>query len=245
MARETRRRESTRLQQLHKASSAAVQVVMLPSTLRERVNGYVYPGARVAGALGLCVLAVWAALRFALPAERWEQALDPDHLPVLLAIGLCAASLLGWASMSEGLRRVRARLGRPPCSVLFVLLPMLCAVLTLLSAQEWIAPEEWPGAALVVPFLRWYPPALVVLFVAVNLTAIARDEQRGGPRAALGEAALCIPYALLLLAFVLGTWASAELRDSLEETIEAMGSGAIVLQVGLAWFISAGAAGAT
>jgi hypothetical protein len=147
--------------------------------------------------------------------------------------------------MSQGLRRVRERLGRPPSTALFVLLPLACAGLGLAAARELIAPGTWPGGALLVPFLRWYPPALVVAFVAVNLVAIWRDERRGGPRAALGEAALCVPYALLLVAFVLGTWASPELRDSLEETIEALGAGAIVLQVGLAWFISAGAVAGT
>lgn len=244
MAKE-RRRDSTRLEQLQKASSMAVQVALLPSTLRERLNGVIYPAARVVGGLGLVVLAVWAALRFVVSPEVWAAHLDAARLPVLLALGLVAASLLGWASMSEGLRRVRGRLGQPLSSALFVLVPMLCALLSLLTAAEWIEPAEWPGGPGLVPFLRFYPPGLVVLFVAVNLIAIGRDERRGGARAALGEAALCIPYGLLLIAFVLGSWASAELRDSLEETIEALGAGAIVLQVGLAWFISAGAAGAT
>ena len=246
MARD-RREEPSKLERatkrLQQASTAAVQVALLPQTIRERVNGHVYPVARAVGAVGLVLLVTWAALR-ALDEAVWEHLLEPERLPLLLTLGLCGASLLGWACMTQGMRRVRARLGPRPSGLLFVWLPVVCGLLTLLAARDAIEPAGWPGSPAPGAFIRWYPPLLVVSFVGLNLLAIARDEDQGGHRAALGEAVLCIPYALLLLAFVLGTWASPELQASLEETTHALGAGAIVLQVGLAWFVSAGAAAA-
>lgn len=228
---------------LRQTTRLALEVAKLPQTFRERVNGVIYPGARAAGGLGLLVLAVWLGLRL-LPPERWESLLDPDHLPVLLTVGLCVSSLLGWACMVQGMRRARAKLPPAAGGFLFVWLTMACGLLTVLGAWEWVAPDEWPGGAALAPFVRWYPPTLVVSFVALNLIALASDPEQGGHRAALGEAVLCVPYALLLLAFVWGTWVTPGLQESLEETIDALGAGAIVLQVGLAWFVTAGAAGA-
>lgn len=227
---------------LRKTTRLALEVAALPQTLRERVNGWIYPGARAAGGVGLLILAVWLGL-WLLPPAKWESLLDPDRLPVLFTLGLCVSSLLGWACMVQGMRRVRAKLPPALGALLFVWLTMACGILTILALEGFIAPDDWPGGV-AAPFIRWYPPALVVTFVAINLAVLARDQEHGGHRAALGEAVLCIPYAVLLLAFVWGAWVTPGLQGSLEETVEALGAWAIVLQVGLAWFVTAGAAGA-
>ncbi len=215
---------------------------------RERLNRFLLPFAWVIGAVGLMALAACGALA-AVPEDHWPEALDPDLLPIYSTVSLAAASMLGWGCMQRGMGRMRARIGWRVGGWVFVLLPVLCGALVLADGRL-AELAEWPRGRELALFARYYPPALIVLALVVFFLAELRGgdarerEQRGPGWQRAGWSLLLIgPYVLLMLTLVLGSeapWLSEPLQDTLEE----LGAGAIVLQVAIAYFVSAGAASA-
>ncbi len=210
-------------------------------TARERVNAFLLPVAWTIGAVGLMAL-VSCGMLAAVPEDNWPEALEFDHLPLYAVGSLAAASLLGWGCMQRGLGAVRRRIGWQVGGWLFVLLPVVCAGFVLAEGR-WLRLEEWSHGRELGLFVRWYPAALVVLALGAFVLAELRSggEEGAGWQRALWSLLLIAPYVLLMGTLVLGVeapWLSETMQESLAE----LGSGAIVLQVAIGYFLSAGAA---
>ncbi len=241
MARSDRHRRETGVLRAAKATGAAVGTVLVGvQTTRERLNAFLLPIAWWTGVAGLVALALSGAL-WLLPAERWPAALDPDHLPVYLTVSLVLASLLGWGCMLQGLARVRRAVGWRVGGWLFVLLPLGCAVAGALDVHGVIALDDLPGAPWAARALRWYPPLVVSLALVVYVALKARPRDEGRFERAAWFTAVVAPYALLIATIALGVEASW-LEGPVADTVDELGSWAIVLQVVLAYFVGGGGA---
>lgn len=235
MGRQTKKRS--------KITDAAMAVVV-PLTLlqhaREVVNRLLLPVALAVGAIGMAGLIACLVL-LVLPAERWPGVLDPNQLPIYMTLSLVASSLLGWGCMQSGLGRMRGAVGWTVGGWLFVLLPLVCAVLTVLGAADVLALDTWPGAPWSERLIRWYPPGVV--FASLGVYVWTQLRKPGEDRLArnMGSIALVLPYVALLATLVLGV-ESPLLSESLRDAVESLGSGAIVVQVVLAYFLSPSAA---
>jgi len=212
---------------------------------RERLNTFLKPIAKGVGFGGLGALAGCFVL-WAIREELWPPFLDPDHLPVYVMVSLVAASLMGWGCMLDGLVVLRRKVGWKLGGWLFVLAPLVCAVFGLLAGQEVIAPGEWGqwgGWALVVA--TWYTPLVVTACLLAYF--LTEADLRDGDRKRVAKRSawsllLIAPYAFLLAAMVFGVdpdflELELELEDHLEDTVEELGSWAIVLQVAFAYFL--------
>lgn len=219
----------------------AVVPLTLVQKLRELTNKLLLPIAFLTGAVGMTALVALLSM-LVIPHERWPAFLTPSTMPIYMALALVASSLLGWSCMQTGLGRMRNAIGWNVGGWLFVLLPVVCAVVTVLGAKEVIALEEWPGAPWTGRALRWYPPLVVFLSLGAYLWTQFRGSE-GEDRLArnVGSIALVLPYVALLATLVLGV-ESPVLSEALRDAVESLGSGAIVVQVILAYFLSPSAA---
>lgn len=185
-------------------------------------------------ALALCGL-LWLA-----PRDTWDgiAGLRADNWPVYAMVALVTSSLLGWSFVNIGQDRVQKRVGKGVSAVAFVVLPLFCLANTL-----------WPDALAgeigndrqhpVWLFVRWYPPLVTMLCAAVFLGWKSRPRKRVYWDRGAGYALLLAPYALLFAVLELGVhldWVNQAHR----QTVDALGSSAIVLQIVVAFFISAG-----
>lgn len=192
-----------------------------------------YTGWAGAVALALCGL-LWLA-----PADSWDGllGLDAQRWPLYAMIALVASSLLGWSFVNIGQDRVQNRVGKGLSAVAFVVLPLFCLANTL-----------WPAALAseigndrqhpVWLFIRWYPPLVTMVCTAVFLTWKSKPRKRVYLDRGAGYALLLAPYALLFAVLELGVHLNW-LDSARQETLEALGSSAIVLQIVIAFFISA------
>ncbi|MBX3475209.1 MAG: hypothetical protein KF754_12565 [Planctomycetes bacterium] len=193
-----------------------------------------YAGWVGAFALALCGL-LWLA-----PASTWDGALGlkASHWPVYTLVALVTAGLLGWNFVESGQDRIEKRVGRGVSAVLFVVLPLFCLASTLWPdalSREIGTGRDHP----VWLFVRWYPPLCTIACAAVFLSWKSRPRKRVYWDRGLGYALLLAPYAVLFAVLELGVrlqWLDASHR----ETIDALGSAAIVLQIVLTFFVSAG-----
>lgn len=211
-------------------------------TARERLNGALLPLAWRIGWLGMSALVVCAAL-WIIDEERWPDALDRDALPYYAVGSLVAASLLGWGCMQVGMRRIRDAVGGRVGRWMFVLAPLVCAVLVLLQVREVIDMSSWSGGETIAAVARWYPPALVGLGLGSYLTRkLDEDQEPGRYERGAWLVLLLAPYAVLMAHVVVRVdvpW----LSESLEDTLDEVGTAAIVIQLVLAYFVSSSAAG--
>jgi hypothetical protein len=222
------------------AAMLAFVPVSLAQKLREWVNAVLLPVALVVGAGGMAAL-MGCAVLWATPPESWPVKLNPALLPIYATLALIAASLLGWGCMQRGLGQMRETVGWKPGGWLFVLLPLACVVIVILTGRGLVHVNQWPAAPWSGRFVRWYPPLLVVTSLLVYLWVQwrkAEGEDRGVRRA--GAFALVLPYAALLSVLVFGV-ESPLLNDSLSDSVGSLGEGAIVAQLTLAYFLSPGA----
>jgi hypothetical protein len=226
-----------------KLFDTAIRPIEAVQGVRERVNGFLLPIAWWVGWLGLSSLVVCAALNV-IDEDHWPAGLDEDDLPRVAMASLIAASLVGWGCMQLGMRRVRELVGWRVGGWLFVFVPLVCALLVLAHVRGWTDLTTWPGGEWLTPFARFYTPALVAVGLASYATLrLKEDEEDARRRLERGVGLLVIfaPYALLVLHIALRVdvpW----LGEPLEETLEAWGTAALVLQVMLAYFVSSGAA---
>jgi len=222
---------------------ARVAVVPLTAiqALRELINKLLLPVAFLTGAVGMTALVACMSM-LVIPHERWPSFLTPSNMPVYMTLALVASSLLGWSCMQTGLGRMREAIGWNVGGWLFVLLPLACAVVTVLGAKEVLDLEAWPGAPWSARVLRWYPALVVFLSLGAYLWTQFRTND-GSDRLArnVGSIALVLPYVALLATLVLGV-ESPLLSEALRDAVESLGSGAIVVQVILAYFLSPSAA---
>lgn len=243
-----RRRKKSTTERLINAAALPVKatgvVVTGVRTTRERLNAFLLPWAWRVGWLGMSGLAVCAGLAV-IDEDHWPRALplDPDQLPYYAVVCLVAASLIGWGCVQLGVRRVRGLVGDGLGGWLFVLLPLACAVLVLLQVREVVDMTTWPAGHVLLPFTRWYPPALVALGMASYVTRrVGEDREPGRLERGAWLLLLLAPYAVIT-AHVVERLDVPWLADSLEDTLDELGTAALVLQVVLAYFVSSSAAG--
>jgi len=241
MARARRRGDSRKRTAVVDVALAAGTALGTVQTGRERLNALLLPLAWWVGCLGMMSLASCGVLA-AIPEDGWPEALDPDLLPVYAMASLAAASLLGWGCMQRGLGVVRERIGWRFGGWLFVLLPLACVGYVLASGRLF-EPDEWAYAEQASLFARWYPAGLVGLFLSAFVAGELRGGE-GGVQAGLQRGAWSIllvgPYVLLMATLALGVDAPF-LTETLRDTLEELGAGAIVAQVAIGYFIAAGA----
>lgn len=241
------RRKKTTTQRLVDAAAAPVvatgAVVERVQTSRERLNAWLLPWAWRIGWLGMAGLSVCAGLAV-IDEDHWPAALDPDLLPYYAVVCLVAASLVGWGCMQLGVRRVRGLVGQRLGGWLFVLAPLVCAVLVLLQVREVVDMSAWPGGDVLVPFTRWYPPALVALGLGSYLVRRVGDDREPGRLERGGWLLLLLAPYVVITAHVVGRVDVPWLAESLEDTLDEVGTAALVVQLVLAYFVSSSAAGA-
>lgn len=219
----------------------AVVPLTIVQSLRELVNRLLLPVAFLTGAVGMTSLVACLTL-LVIPPERWPGFLTPGNLPIYMTLSLVASSLLGWSCMQTGLARMREAIGWNVGGWIFVLLPVMCAVVTVLGAKGVLALDAWPGAPWSGRLLRWYPPLVVFLSLGAYLWTQFRSNEGSDALARnVGSIALVLPYIALLATLVLGV-ESPLLSEALRDAVESLGSGAIVVQVILAYFLSPSAA---
>jgi hypothetical protein len=231
------RRGENQASNLEKTTRAMVAVAQVPLTMRERLNKGLLPVAFVGGLIGMGMLASCGAL-YLLPEESWPEALEREHLGTYMTLSLLAASLLGWGCMQKGLGRMRKAVGQGVGGWLFVGLPMACAASLLALSQGWLDPGERYGPGLYL-FSYWYPPGLVAVSLLAYVTGRSRLGEQGRFERGLLFTVLVAPYALLMAYLVVG-FKAPWIDDRLEESIQDLGSGAIVAQVALAYFCGGG-----
>jgi len=207
--------------------------------LKRKFDAGVRTFAWYAGWLGAVSLALCGLLWLA-PPSSWDGAagLRAENWPIYAMLSLITASLLGWSFVNMGQDRLQKRLGKSVSAVLFVILPLFCLANTLWPA----ALESEIGASHSHPvwiFIRWYPPLATIGCAAVFLSWKSRPRKRVYWDRGAGYALLLAPYALLFAVLELGVhldWVSAAHR----ETLSKLGNLALVLQIVVAFFISAG-----
>lgn len=213
----------------------AAKVVAYPWKVKSRFEGFIRPAARVAGALGMAMLAGCAALSQT-PEEAWPGLLLPaSRLPVYWMVALAVASLLGWAYVNDGQKRIRRAVGPALALCLFVIVPIAFAILGFAGERN-VAQFGGPGPGHVLWILvRWYGPAMVVTSLAAFLTWKSRGRSGRGVWFAL----LVAPYAALFAYLVVGFHLPG-MGEMHHETIRSLGSWALALQLALAFFVGGG-----
>ena len=149
-----------------------------------------------------------------------------------MMMSLALASLLGWTCVHDGQGRIQRRLPRAVAALLFVVLPIGCALLSLAGPRRI---ESWGGPApshWIWPCVRWYGPVAVV----ANLVAFVTWKARGRYGRGAWFALLIAPYAALFAYLVFGVDV-AGLDEAHHATMSALGSWAVALQLALAFFV--------
>lgn len=202
--------------------------------LKRRFDAVVVAIAWYAGWAGLAALLGLLALRV-LPAGAWDimPGLRAEHWPVYAMVALITAGLLGFSLVNRGQDRIKKRLGSTMSAIVFAMLPLLCLAATLWALYA----REQPSGGPWWLFVRWYPPVVTILCAATFLAWKARPRKHVYVERGFGYALLLAPYALLFATLELGVQFSW-LDESWRETLTALGSTAIVLQLVLAFFIS-------
>ncbi|MGE0710301.1 MAG: hypothetical protein AB7N76_13695 [Planctomycetota bacterium] len=217
---------------------AAMAPVGLLSRLGDFADWLLPPLAMLVGILG-CAALVGCGVLYLTPSEAWPMQLNQAQLPVYATFSLVAGSLLGWGCMQKGMIRMREVIGWTVGGWLVVLLPLACAGAVFLDAHGYLTLASAPGAPWTARFARWYPSALIVLSLLVHLAGQWRKTE--GEDRALRRSlavALMLPYCVMLGVFEFGL-ESPLLSDQLRRAVASLGSGAIVLQLALLYFLSA------
>ncbi|MCG3133241.1 MAG: hypothetical protein HMLKMBBP_00366 [Planctomycetes bacterium] len=210
---------------------AITDVAAIPKRIDDRVR----PFAQAAGWAGIAALAACLALRGA-SADAWPFGLGPSDFPVCVTVSLVAASLLGWSFMQEGQARIERAVGRGASLALFVFAPLAAAAAGWIEHRSELPDETRRAWSAAFAAARWYAPAVV----AAGLVAFFVRGTRVRALRTAWRATLALPYAALLAALVFGVrlpWVGDELRAALGETLGSLGTGAVALQIVLAWFV--------
>ena len=233
MARRTSARAPSRARSgVDRAAARVGRTVTDVASLPQRLDDRLRPLATALGWAGTAALAACAVLHF-LPDDAWPDGLSRAQLPVYATWALVTASLLGWSFMQEGQKRIERQSGRTLGLALFVFLPLIAAAVTLADEHLPLRPEVRADWNTLFVAARWYSPAAVVASLAAFLSSKSRRAAR-----LAGHSLLLAPYAVLLAALVFGfrfPW----IDEPLHETLEALGGGAVALQIVLAWFVGA------
>jgi hypothetical protein len=207
------------------------KAVAYPFRVKSKLEAFIRPAARVVGALGL-VLLVGCVVLWRLPAEQWPRGLVRERLPTYVIVSLAVASLLGWAFVSDGQKRVRRAVGRPLSLALFVVVPIAFAYLGFVGPAR-IA--SWGGPAKahwIWTLVRWYGPVVVVASLVAFLTWKSRGRYDRGAWFAL----LVAPYVALLAFLVFGV-RFASIDEAHRAALTTLGSWAVALQLTLGFFV--------
>ena len=201
-------------------------------TLKRRFDAGVRLAAWYAGWCGFALLA-GCALLWLLPDDLWDGTLGLKHKqwPLYTMIALLTASLVGWCYINNGQDRIKDRAGKLIGALMFLVLPLACMALDLLRDH---LPFE--AAAPVWFFVRWYPPALIILCAAVFLLWKAKPRKHVYLERGLGFAVLFLPYALLFTYMALGVHVDW-IDGPMHETLAQAGAYALVIQLVCAHFI--------
>lgn len=207
--------------------------------LKQRLDTVVRGIAWLVGWLGAALLLV-CGLLYMLPNAAWDGrfGLRADQWPMFAMVALILASLLGWGFVNQGQDRVQKKLGRPASIVLFLALPVACLLATLWPERVEAITGARDARHPLWFCVRWYPPLVTVSCAMVFLAWKSRPRRHVYWDRGLGYVLLLTPYALLFAVLELGVhmqWLDASRR----ETLHALGSAALVLQVVLAFFIGA------
>ena len=200
------------------------------ATLPRRLDAKVEPVAAAIGWVGVVAIAALAVLAF-LPDDTWPFGMERARLPIYGTIALVLASLLGWTFMQNGQARIERRIGRRASLWAFAILPLVAAIVTFAVEHAFVAGATHGTWSVVVLTARWYAPTAVVVSVAAFLSA-----KSGRRRTLLVYVALLAPFGALVLALVFG-FRLPFIDASLHETLRSLGSGAVALQILLAWFV--------
>lgn len=211
--------------------TAAARVVAYPFQVKSRIEAFVRPAARVAGAAGIAML-VGCAVLSGTPREEWPRALDPSHLAVYVMISLAVASLLGWTYVHDGQKRIRRAIGPSISLVAYVVLPIGLAIAGLVGAERAAAVGGPPPWHWFWKLVHWYGPTLVVASLVSFLTWKSRGRYGRG----IWFTLLVAPYAALLGYLVFGLRIAA-IDDAHHETIRSLGSWSVALQLALGFFV--------
>ncbi len=171
-----------------------------------------------------------------LPREQWQHVLPPDRLATCTVIALLFASLVGWSYVNQGEDRIRRRIGKQANLVAFVVVPIACLLAELLARPISDATGMHPPHHPFWVFVRWYPPALIVLSAAVFMLWKSKPRKRVYFDRGVGYAVLLTPYALLFAYMVVGVYVDW-LDRSLHETLAPAGGYAIAIQLVMAYFV--------
>ena len=205
----------------------AATVALYPFRVKSKVDAFLRPAARIAGAIGIAMLVACGFL-WRTPAEQWPQWLDPSHLAIYAMISLAVASLLGWTFVHDGQTRIKRAIGKPLSLCAFVVLPISFTIAGLIGAADLEAIGGPPGAHWFWNLVHWYGPMLVV----VSLLAFLTWKSRGRYARGLWFALLVAPYAALLAYLVFGLRLPG-IDDAHHTTLRSLGSWAITLQLAL------------
>lgn len=230
-----KRRNSSRLYDAAKVTVGAVEVVQ---GTRERLNRFLLPLALSLGLVG-CVGLVGVLALYLIPPEHWPAILDPNAWSIYATIAIVAASLIGWGCMQEGLGEMRDFVGHRLGGWLFVLLPLICGGFMLCAANQWVNLRTLPLNPWSELIVRFYPP-LVMTCAVISFMVVKTDvRQEGRVKRSVWWSLVLFPYLLLVGYLVFGI-ESPILKDSLGPTMRELGSSAVVLQIVIAYFVTAG-----
>ncbi len=206
-------------------------------SLPERLRRSLVPVAFCAGWIGVAALLACGVIALVPDAAR-PQIVQGDRLPLAAVLSLCVAALLGWGYVQDGQTHVRQRIGRPAAIVAFVVLPLLAAAVSFVSAHDvGTAPvAEWPGGRWIALVARWYMPALIAVSIATFLARTTRPKKRIYLRRGVWFVVLVSPYAVLLAVLLLdlGTpW----LEEPIEDAVGTIGRSSIAAQLIVGYFL--------
>jgi hypothetical protein len=191
--------------------------------------------AWVVGWVGMGALAL-VGLLWLLPVESWSPPLNPAHLHAYTLGAISAASLVGWSFVNQGEDRIRDRVGKHVSLAAFVILPVACTVAGFFPAQVESATGANPPAHPLWLFVRWYPPALIMLSASVFLARKSKPRKYVYARRAVAYILLLAPYALLFAYMTFGPFVDW-VDGPMHETLAAAGVFAIALHLAFAYFI--------
>jgi len=101
---------------------------------------------------------------------------------------------------------------------------------------------ETGAGSWVLMLMRWYPPGVIAASLIAYVATKSRIQDEGRFERGVWFLGLVAPYAILLVYLLVGfevPW----LDDNLEDSIQELGQGAIVLQIAIAYFLSGGGGG--
>ena len=154
-------------------------------------------------------------------------------------VSLVAASLLGWTYVQLGQARIERGIGRRAGLWTFAILPVVAAGIGWLETSRFVSPEFRADGAAVFSVARWWGPGVALARLLAFLTSRALRGNRLRAGRGVVFCVLLLPYAALLATLVFRVPLPI-VAEPLRETLRTLGSGAVALQLALAWFVGGG-----